>query len=76
VSNTGENRRASSEAGQLLRHRRPETTAGYAKVHASALRAVARPWPGGMPCRPPATRVTVSIAALRALARPWPGSMP
>jgi integrase/recombinase XerD len=36
-----------SEVGQLLRHRRPLTTAIYAKVNRDALRTVARPWPGG-----------------------------
>lgn len=32
--------------GQVLRHRRPATTAIYARVDAEALRALARPWPG------------------------------
>jgi len=36
------------EIGQLLRHRRLETTAIYAKVDRVALRAIARPWPGGV----------------------------
>jgi integrase/recombinase XerD len=36
------------EIGQLLRHRRLETTAIYAKVDRAALRAIARPWPGGV----------------------------
>jgi site-specific recombinase XerD len=36
------------EVGQLLRHRRALTTAIYAKVDAEALRAIARPWPGGV----------------------------
>jgi integrase/recombinase XerD len=36
-----------SEVGQLLRHRRPLTTAIYAKVNRDALRTVARSWPGG-----------------------------
>jgi integrase/recombinase XerD len=34
------------EIGQVLRHRRPMTTAIYAKVDTAALRALARPWPG------------------------------
>lgn len=36
------------EIGQLLRHRRVLTTAIYAKVDREALRAIARPWPGGV----------------------------
>lgn len=36
-----------AEIGQVLRHRRAQTTAIYAKVDESALRALARPWPGG-----------------------------
>jgi len=35
-----------AEIGQVLRHRRPMTTAIYAKVDIAALRALARPWPG------------------------------
>jgi integrase/recombinase XerD len=35
------------EIGQLLRHRRAETTAIYAKVDRSTLRLIARPWPEG-----------------------------
>jgi integrase/recombinase XerD len=35
-----------AEIGQLLRHRRPATTAAYTKVNIDALRALARPWPG------------------------------
>jgi integrase/recombinase XerD len=35
-----------AEIGQVLRHRRPHTTAAYTKVNAEALRALARPWPG------------------------------
>ncbi len=35
-----------SEVGQVLRHRRLDTTAGYAKVHHVALRTLALPWPG------------------------------
>lgn len=37
-----------AEIGQLLRHRRPLTTAVYAKVDREALRTIARPWPGGV----------------------------
>jgi site-specific recombinase XerD len=36
-----------AEVGQVLRHRRALTTAIYAKVDREALRALARPWPGG-----------------------------
>jgi site-specific recombinase XerD len=36
------------EIGQLLRHRRAQTTALYAKVDRAALRTIARPWPGGV----------------------------
>lgn len=36
-----------SEVGQVLRHRRPLTTAIYAKVDRDALRTIARPWLGG-----------------------------
>jgi site-specific recombinase XerD len=36
-----------SEISQLLRHRRPATTAIYAKVDRAALRPLARQWPGG-----------------------------
>jgi integrase/recombinase XerD len=36
-----------AEVGQVLRHARLETTAIYAKVDRVALRALARPWPGG-----------------------------
>jgi site-specific recombinase XerD len=35
------------EIGELLRHRRLDTTAIYAKVDLGALRALAMPWPGG-----------------------------
>ncbi|MCA1697373.1 MAG: site-specific integrase [Actinobacteria bacterium] len=35
------------EIGQVLRHREQKTTAIYAKVDRNALRALARPWPGG-----------------------------
>jgi site-specific recombinase XerD len=37
-----------AEIGQVLRHRRPLTTAVYAKVNIEALRALARPWPGNL----------------------------
>lgn len=36
-----------AEIGQVLRHRERKTTAIYAKVDRMALRALARPWPGG-----------------------------
>jgi hypothetical protein len=36
------------EIGQVLRHRRPGTTAIYVKVDLDALGALARPWPGGV----------------------------
>jgi integrase/recombinase XerD len=36
-----------SEIGEILRHRRPDTTAIYAKVDLDALRTLALPWPGG-----------------------------
>lgn len=35
------------EIGELLRHRRLDTTTIYAKVDLAALRALALPWPGG-----------------------------
>jgi len=35
-----------TEIGQVLRHRRPATTAAYAKVDTRALGPLARPWPG------------------------------
>src|SRR5437763_5171204 len=37
-----------AEIGQVLRHRRPLTTAIYAKVDTVALRTLARPWPAGV----------------------------
>ncbi len=37
-----------TEIGQVLRHRRPGTTAIYAKVDHNTLAALARPWPGGV----------------------------
>jgi site-specific recombinase XerD len=36
------------EIGQLLRHRRAQTTAIYAKVDRAALQTIAQPWPGGV----------------------------
>jgi site-specific recombinase XerD len=36
-----------AEIGELLRHQHPDTTRLYAKVDLQALRALARPWPGG-----------------------------
>ena len=36
-----------TEIGQVLRHRRLLSTAIYAKADTAALRALARPWPGG-----------------------------
>jgi site-specific recombinase XerD len=36
------------EIGQLLRHRRIETTAIYAKADRDTLRLIARPWPEGV----------------------------
>jgi site-specific recombinase XerD len=35
------------EIGDLLRHRRPDTTRIYAKVDLVSLRSIALPWPGG-----------------------------
>ena len=35
------------EIGDLLRHRRPDTTTIYAKVDIVSLRSIALPWPGG-----------------------------
>jgi site-specific recombinase XerD len=37
-----------AEVGQVLRHRRADTTAIYAKVDRRSLVAVVRPWPGGV----------------------------
>jgi integrase len=36
-----------AEVGELLRHRLPRVTAGYAKVDTTRLAVLARPWPGG-----------------------------
>jgi site-specific recombinase XerD len=36
-----------TEIGEILRHRRPQTTTIYAKVDLRALRTLALPWPGG-----------------------------
>jgi site-specific recombinase XerD len=35
------------EIAQVLRHREIKTTAIYAKVDRTRLRALAKPWPGG-----------------------------
>ena len=40
-------RTVAAEIGQVLRHRRLMSTAIYAKTDVAALRALARPWPGG-----------------------------
>jgi len=37
-----------TEIGELLGHRRPQTTKIYAKVDQNALRLLALPWPGGV----------------------------
>lgn len=36
-----------ADIGQVLRHRRPDTTAIYAKVDQHQLRTYAAAWPGG-----------------------------
>jgi integrase/recombinase XerD len=36
------------EIGEVLRHQSPQTTSIYARVDIGALRALARPWPGGV----------------------------
>lgn len=36
------------EIGDVLRHRRPDTTTIYAKVDLVSLRSIALPWPGGV----------------------------
>ena len=36
-----------AEIGEVLRHRRRQTTTIYAKVDLGALRTLALPWPGG-----------------------------
>ena len=36
-----------SEIGDVLGHRKPDTTRIYAKVDIVALRTLALPWPGG-----------------------------
>ena len=36
------------EIGEILRHKLPQTTEIYAKVNLEALRALAKPWPGGV----------------------------
>ena len=35
-----------AEIGQVLRHKSLESTANYARVGVTALRALALPWPG------------------------------
>jgi site-specific recombinase XerD len=42
-----------AEIGEVLRHREQKTTAIYAKVDRSALRALARPWPSPWPSPSP-----------------------
>jgi integrase/recombinase XerD len=37
-----------TEIGEVLRHRRPQTTTIYTKVDLDALRPLALPWPGGV----------------------------
>jgi len=37
-----------SQIGQILRHKRTDTTEIYARVDQNALRALAQPWPGGV----------------------------
>jgi site-specific recombinase XerD len=37
------------QVSQVLRHKHPQTTEIYAKVHLEALRKLAQPWPGGEP---------------------------
>ncbi len=37
-----------AEIGQVLRHRRAQTTSAYTKVNIEALRTLARPWPGAL----------------------------
>ena len=39
-----------AQVGQVLRHQQAQTTEIYAKVHVTALRALAQPWPGGVRC--------------------------
>lgn len=36
--------------GTILRHRSTDTTAHYAKVDFAALKQIAQPWPGDLPC--------------------------
>jgi integrase/recombinase XerD len=54
-----------TEIAQVLRHRHFDTTAIYAKVDRSRLRALARPWPN----------VVRSGYLLRDMAQPWPGGV-
>ena len=37
-----------AEIGEILRHKLPQTTEIYAKVNIVGLRALAKPWPGGV----------------------------
>jgi site-specific recombinase XerD len=66
-----------AEVGQVLRHRSQLSTAIYAKVDRDSLRALARPWPGGVEQvllnLSTAVYARVDQDSLRALARPWPG---
>jgi integrase/recombinase XerD len=55
-----------SDVGQILRHRSPRSTAIYAKVDDTALRPLARPWPGSAPA--------AGSGDARNLVRPWPGA--
>jgi integrase/recombinase XerD len=41
-----------AEIGELLCHQSLQTTTIYAKVALAALRTLAAPWPGGVPCTP------------------------
>lgn len=54
-----------TEIAQVLRHRRVNTTAIYAKVDRDSLRALARAWPDDAP----------DPARVRELVRPWPGGV-
>ena len=55
------------EVGQVLRHRSARSTAIYAKVDESALRPLARPWPGSRAATSSCDR------DVQAMALPWPG---
>ncbi len=54
-----------ADVGQVLRHRSLLSTAIYAKVNRSSLRALAQPWP--LP-------QLVDRSSLGTLAQPWPGA--